>query len=114
MPTSSATSPTAKMRLPHQSIRAGRRSPLSRSIRKAQTVPKRPTGTETRKTSCQAIGPSTPPSTRPMNDPAIAATMLVPRAMPRWCGGKASVRMALELASSIAPPTPWRIRITIM
>ncbi len=101
------------MRFPHQSIRAGWRTPLSRSIRNAQTVPNTPTGTETRKTSCQATGPRTPPSTRPMNDPAIAATMLVPRAMPRCRGGKASVRMALELARSMAPPIPWSTRITI-
>ena len=32
---------------------------------------------------------------------------------PRWSAGKASVRMAEELANSIAPPTPWPTRITI-
>ena len=34
----------------------------------------------------------------------------MPRAMPRWLTGKASVRMAMELAISRAPPTPWKIR----
>ena len=36
----------------------------------------------------------------------MAATLLMPRAMPRWLAGKASVRMALELAKRKAPPTP--------
>ncbi len=49
-----------------------------------------------------------------MKDPAIPATVLTPSASPRWLGGKASVRMALELAMSIAPPTPWKIRMMIM
>ena len=33
--------------------------------------------------------------------------------MPRWWCGNASVRIAPELAISIAPPTPWKIRMTI-
>jgi len=49
-----------------------------------------------------------------MNDPAIAAIMLVPRARPRWLGGKASVKIAVELAMMNAAPTPWKIRMTIM
>ncbi len=48
-----------------------------------------------------------------MNEPEIAATPLMPSASPRWFSGKASVRIALELANSIAPPTPWPTRIPI-
>jgi hypothetical protein len=48
-----------------------------------------------------------------MNDPAIAATWLSPSASPRSWDGNASVRIALELAISIAPPTACRIRIEI-
>ena len=48
-----------------------------------------------------------------MNDPAMAATWFRPRASPRSFAGKASVRMALELAISIAPPTPCMTRIPI-
>ncbi len=33
--------------------------------------------------------------------------------MPRWLAGNASVRIALELANSIAPPIPCRIRMMI-
>ena len=43
----------------------------------------------------------------------MAATELMPMARPRWSSGKASVRMALELASKMAPPTPWATRIAI-
>ena len=46
-----------------------------------------------------------------MNEPAMAATWLSPSAMPRWLAGKASVRIAAELANSIAPPTPCTIRM---
>jgi len=42
----------------------------------------------------------------------MPATWFRPSASPRSLAGKASVRMALELASSIAPPTPWKIRMT--
>ena len=48
-----------------------------------------------------------------MNEPAMPATWFRPRARPRSLAGNASVRIALELAISIAPPTPCRIRITI-
>ena len=43
---------------------------------------------------------------RPMNEPAMAATLLIPSPSPRWSAGKASVTMAEELAKSMAPPTP--------
>jgi hypothetical protein len=45
-----------------------------------------------------------------MNAPAVRATLLIPMARPRWWGGKASVKMALELAINSAPPTPWPTR----
>ena len=45
-----------------------------------------------------------------MNEPASAATWLMPSAMPRCSVGKASVRIAVELAISIAPPTPCTTR----
>ena len=48
-----------------------------------------------------------------MNVPLVAATPLIPSAMPRWFAGKTSVRMAAELANSIAPPTPWKTRMTM-
>jgi hypothetical protein len=48
-----------------------------------------------------------------MNEPAIPATWFRPRARPRSLAGKASVRIALELAISMAPPTPCRTRIRI-
>ena len=78
-----ALSPTANVMLPHQSMRPWWRSPLSRSIRYAQTVPNIPTGTLTQNTARQSIAASTPPATRPMNWPAIAATWLMPSASPR-------------------------------
>ena len=37
----------------------------------------------------------------------------MPRARPRWLAPNASVMIALELANSIAPPTPWPTRIPI-
>ncbi len=45
-----------------------------------------------------------------MNWPEMPATWLMPMAMPRWLNGNASVRMAGELAISMAPPTAWMIR----
>ena len=45
-----------------------------------------------------------------MNDPTMAAIMLMPIAMPRLCTGNASVRIAVEFAISSAPPTPWITR----
>ena len=74
-------------------------------------MPNSPMGTETRKISRQLIGASMPPSTKPMNVPLMAAAWLTPMAMPRCPSGKASVRMAAELAISMAAPTPWKMRI---
>jgi len=48
-----------------------------------------------------------------MNEPAIPATWFSPRARPRSLTGNASVRIALELAISMAPPTPCRTRMAI-
>ena len=48
-----------------------------------------------------------------MNDPAMPAIMLMPSAVPRCSTGKASVRIAVELAISSAPPIPCTTRITI-
>jgi hypothetical protein len=87
--------------------------PRSSSLRHDQTVPNSPTGTDTMNTSRQLTGPSSPPSTSPMNDPAMPATAFTPSAMPRWSCGKASVRIAEELANRKAPPTPCPTRITI-
>ena len=105
--------PTAKVMLPHQSSRAFWRTPVSCSLRYAQTVPNSPNGTETRNTRCQLTGASRPPTTSPMNEPEMAATALMPSASPRWCSGKASVRIAEELANNRAPPTPCSTRMTI-
>ena len=114
MPVSSEIRPTANSVLPSQSILAGRRTPLSFSFRYAQTVPNRPNGTETRNTSRQLMGASTPPSSRPRNDPPTAATPLMPSALPRSFSGNASVRIAVELANRNAPPTPWKTRMTMI
>ena len=73
-------------------------------------MPKRPTGTEIRKTSRQSIGASRPPRIRPTNIPLTPTMLLIPSAMPRWLEGKASVRIAAELASRQAPPIPWTSR----
>jgi hypothetical protein len=110
MPTSTAIRPTAKVMLPHQSIRACWRTPVSCSFRYAQIVPITPNGTDTRKIRFQSIGASTPPTTRPRNEPAMAATPFMPSARPRWLAGKASVRIADEFAIRKAPPTPCTIR----
>ena len=48
-----------------------------------------------------------------MNVPLKAAAWLTPRAIPRWLPGNTSVRMADELAISMAAPTPWKMRIVI-
>jgi hypothetical protein len=69
-------------------------------------------GTEIRNTRRQLIGARRPPSTSPMNEPLMPAMLLMPRAMPRWFSGKASVRMAAELATRNAAPTPWKMRPT--
>src|SRR5689334_20187627 len=110
MPTRIATSPVANKMLPHQSIRACLRTPMSLSMKYAHTVPNAPIGAETRNTRCQLIGPSTPPSSSPRNEPAIAAIELMPSAVPRWLAGNASVRIAVELANRNAPPMPCTIR----
>src|SRR6202171_2405729 len=69
MGTSTRISPTANVALPHQSMRAGRRSPRSCSFQYAQTVPKTPNGTETRNTSRHDAGASSPPSPSPTHEP---------------------------------------------
>jgi hypothetical protein len=73
-------------------------------------VPTTPIGTLTQKTSRQLTSLSRPPAMSPMNWPASAATMLMPSAIPRWVTGNASVTIALELAITIAPPTPCTTR----
>ena len=110
MAASIAVSPTANVTLPHQSILTTRRTTTSRSDRYAQSVPTTPSGTLTRNTDRQSHCESNPPATRPMNEPASAATWLMPSAIPRSDGENASVRIAVELAISIAPPTPCTIR----
>ena len=110
MPTRIAISPAANKTLPHQSIRACLRTPMSLSMKYAQMVPNSPIGAETRKTRCQLTGPSTPPSSSPRNEPAMAAIELMPSAVPRWLAGKASVRIAVELANRNAPPMPCTTR----
>ena len=65
-------------------------------------VAKSPIGTDTKKMRRQLIGARIPPRISPRNEPLKAAAWLTPRAMPRWFSGKASVRMAAELAMSMA------------
>ena len=48
-----------------------------------------------------------------MNVPLNAAAWFTPRAIPRWLAGKTSVRMAAELAISMAAPTPWKMRMVM-
>jgi hypothetical protein len=76
-------------------------------------VPNTPNGTLIQNTSRQCTSARSPPATRPTNDPAMAAIMLMPMAMPRWATGKASVRIAVELAMSSAPPMPCTTRMAI-
>ena len=102
-----------KVALPSQSMRPGFFWPTSCSDLIDQMVPMMPNGTETKNTARQSISASTPPRMRPMKLPAIAATWLRPRAKPRLLAGNASVRIAVELANSIAPPTPCTKRQTI-
>ena len=73
-------------------------------------MPTTPNGTLIQKTARQSIAASRPPATRPRNWPASAVIWLTPRAMPRWCAGNASVRIAAEFAISIAPPVAWTTR----
>ena len=77
-------------------------------------MPKTPNGTETRNTSRHSIGASTPPSSSPRNEPDTAATPLMPMALPRSSSGKASVRIAVELANRNAPPMPWKTRMMMI
>ena len=88
----------------------GVRTPSSFSERTLQMVPRMPIGTPTQKIARQSHSESTPPISRPRNDPATAATMFTPSAMPRWLDGNASVRIAPDDAISIAPPMPWITR----
>ncbi len=105
--------PAPKVMFPSQSMGARLWMPVSSSFMYAQTVPKRPIGTEMRKTSRQLTGASRPPSTSPTNMPATATTLLSPSAIPRWCDGNASVRIAAEFPSRNAAPTPWTMRHAI-
>ncbi len=45
-----------------------------------------------------------------MKLPAMPAMTLMPSAVPRCLAGKASVRIAVELAKISAPPMPWTTR----
>ena len=82
------TSPTPKVTLPHQSMRASLRVPTSRSLRYAQTVPNTPIGTLIQNTARQSTSARMPPTTRPMNAPAMPAITLTPIAKPRCVGGE--------------------------
>ena len=104
------TRPTANVAFPIQSIGARLRTPISLSLRCDHTVPTRPNGTETRNTSRQSMGASSPPTRRPMNWPLIPTTLLRPSASPRWFAGNASVRIAAEFAIRNAAPTPCTSR----
>jgi hypothetical protein len=76
-------------------------------------VPSAPKGTLTQNTARQSISASSPPASRPRNWPASAVIWLMPSAIPRWLVGNASVRIAAELAVSMAPPTAWTMRQAI-
>ncbi len=102
--------PAAKERFPSQSIFALMRTPISFSLRYAQTVPKTPTGTFARNTQRQPTCESSPPTRMPKKEPRIAATMFIPRASPSCSEGKASVMIAAEFAMRSAPPMAWNIR----
>ncbi len=91
-------------------MRALVRRPISCRLRYDQIAPPRPIGTETMNTSRQSTAASTPPRISPKNEPEMPATWLMPIAVPRWSAGNASVRMAGELAISIAPPVACTIR----
>ena len=77
-------------------------------------MPNSPTGTDTKKMSRQLIGASTPPRTSPMKVPLKAAAWFTPRAIPRWLSGNTSVRIAAELAMSMAAPTPWKMGVSMV
>ena len=69
-----------------------------------------PIGTLTQNTARQSHAASRPPSSSPTNCPEMPAIWLMPSAMPRLLAGNASVRIAAELAISIAPPNACTIR----
>jgi len=70
-----------------------------------------PTGTFTRKIQRHdRTARITPPATGPTMLPTAHVIELMPMARPRSPRGKASVMMAMPLAISIAPPTPWTRR----
>lgn len=69
-------------------------------------VPNKPIGTLTRNTMRQSKTASTPPRVRPIIEPRIAAIWLISNAIPRWCDGKASVRIAVLFANRKLAPTP--------
>ncbi len=113
MPVSNDVSPSANSTLPGMSSDPGFFVPTSCSDLMDQMVPTMPRGTLTMNTARQSMTASRPPRMRPMNDPAIAAIWLMPSAMPRRCAGNASVRIAVELANSIAAPKPCTNRQTM-
>lgn len=91
-------------------MRPGLRVPTSRRLRYDHTEPTTAIGTLTQNTARQSIAASNPPATSPRNWPTRAVIWLMPKAIPRWSDGKASVRIAAELAVSIEPPTAWTTR----
>ncbi len=113
MPISSTVSPTPNVSVPAQSSLPGVRTPSSLSERTLQMVPRMPIGTPTQKIAFQCHSDRKPPISRPRKEPATAATMLTPSAMPRWLAGNASVRMAEDDDISIAPPMPCTTRHAI-
>ena len=48
-----------------------------------------------------------------MKVPLTPTMLLMPKAIPRWWVGKASVMIAAALANRQAPPTPWTSRMTM-
>ena len=48
---------------------------------------------------------------QPDEGPAERRALVDPEGQPRWSGGKASVRIAAELAINMAAPRPWKMRI---
>ena len=83
IPTITATSPSAKVALPHQSIVAG--AALAELAQRVVRPDRRedPDRHRDEEDEPPGTGASTPPRTRPMNEPAIAAMLLMPRASPR-------------------------------
>ena len=76
-------------------------------------MPKTPTGTLTQKTSRQSMAASIPPSTRPMNEPAMAAIMLMPERHAALVRGEGVGQDGGGVGHQEAPPTPWITRKTI-